>query len=235
MRIMPRISVLIFVFVATAALPMRAQSVFSMRRDDPHAVNLERGALGAAADGKADDAAAIQAAIDRVQETTEQGIVFVGEGRCRISRTIHLWTGIRLIGYGVHRPVFVLGANTPGFQEGHEFLGTGRYMLQFASRRPAAGEPVVDANEFTFYSGISNLDFEIREGNPAAIAVRFHVAQHSFLQHMRFHVGDGRAAFLCSRRNDCPHGWRELAADATGIAVAALSCWRRAPGGKRGR
>jgi hypothetical protein len=67
-------------------------------------------------------------------------------------------------------------------------------MLQFASRRPAAGEPVVDANEFTFYSGISNLDFEIGAGNPAAIAVRFHVAQHSFLQHMRFQVGDGRAA-----------------------------------------
>jgi hypothetical protein len=67
-------------------------------------------------------------------------------------------------------------------------------MLQFAAQRPSAGEPVVDANEFTFYSGISNLDFEIGAGNPAAIAVRFHVAQHSFLQHMRFQVGDGRAA-----------------------------------------
>ena len=185
---------LIFVFAATAALPMTAQSVFPMRPDDPHAVYLERGSFGAAADGKGDDTAAIQAAIDRVQETTEQGIVFVDEGKYRISRTIHLWSGIRLIGYGAHRPVFVLGANTPGFQEGHEFLGTGRYMLQFASRRPAAGEPVVDANEFTFYSGISNLDFEIGAGNPAAIAVRFHVAQHSFLQHMRFQVGDGRAA-----------------------------------------
>ena len=173
---------------------MTAESVFPMRPDDPHAVYLERGNFGAAADGKGDDTAAIQAAIDRVQETTEQGIVFVAEGRYRISRTIHLWSGIRLIGYGAHRPAFILGAKTPRFQEGHEFLGTGRYMLQFASRRPAAGEPVVDANEFTFYSGISNLDFEIGEGNPAAIAVRFHVAQHSFLQHMRFQVGDGRAA-----------------------------------------
>ncbi len=180
--------------VAAAALPMAAQSVFPLRPDDPHAVYLERGSFGAAGDGKGDDTAAIQAAIDRVQETAGEGVVFVAEGRYRISRTIHLWTGIRLIGYGAHRPVFLLGANTPGFQEGHEFLGTGRYMLQFASRRPAPGEPVVDANEFTFYSGISNLDFEIGEGNPAAIAVRFHVAQHSFLQHMRFQVGDGRAA-----------------------------------------
>ena len=187
-------SMFAFMIVATAALPISAQSVFPMRPDDSHAVYLQPGSFGAAADGKADDTAAIQAAIDRVQETTGEGIVFVAEGRYRVSRTIHLWTGIRLIGYGAHRPVFVLGVNTPGYQEGHEFLGTGRYMLQFASRRPAAGEPVVDANEFTFYSGISNLDFEIGAGNPAAIAVRFHVAQHSFLQHMRFQVGDGRAA-----------------------------------------
>lgn len=184
----------ILVFVAIAVLPITAQSVFPMRPDDLHAVYLERGTFGAIADGNADDTIAIQAAIDHVQETTGEGVVFVAEGRYRLSRTIHLWSGIRLIGYGAHRPVFVLGASTPGFQEGHEFLGTGRYMLQFASRRPAAGEPVVDANEFTFYSGISNLDFQIGEGNPAAIAVRFHVAQHSYLRHMRFQVGGGRAA-----------------------------------------
>ncbi len=184
----------IIVLMAVAALPLAAQSVFPLRPDDPHAAYLERGSFGASGDGKGDDTAAIQAAIDRLQETTGEGVIFVAEGRYRISRTIHLWTGIRLIGYGEHRPVFVLGPNTPGFQDGHEFLGTGRYMLQFASRRPAPGEPVVDANEFTFYSGISNLDFEIGVGNPAAIAVRFHVAQHSFLQHMRFQVGDGRAA-----------------------------------------
>jgi hypothetical protein len=179
---------------AAAAMPITAQSMFPTKPDDAHAVYLERGSFGAVADGKADDTAAIQAAIDKVQESAGQGVVFVAEGRYRVSQAIHLWTGIRLVGWGAHRPVFVLGANTPGYQEGHEFLGTGRYMLQFASRKPAAGQPVVDANEFTFYSGISNLDFEIGAGNPAAIAVRFHVAQHSFLQHMRFQVGDGRAA-----------------------------------------
>jgi hypothetical protein len=46
----------------------------------------------------------------------------------------------------------------------------------------------------TFYSGISNIDFEIQEGNFAAIGIRFHVAQHSSLQHMDFHVGSARAA-----------------------------------------
>jgi hypothetical protein len=179
---------------AVAASSLVAQSVYTQRPEDDNAVYLQRGSFGATADGEADDTAAVQAAIDHVQETTGEGIVFVAEGHYRISRTIHLWSGIRLIGYGTHRPVLVLGANTPGYQQGHEFLGTGRYMLQFASRRPAAGADVVDANEFTFYSGINNLDFEIGDGNPAAIAIRFHVAQHSFLSNMNFKVGQGRAA-----------------------------------------
>ena len=190
---MRRLSWILLFFLA-AVLPTTAQSVFPIPPNDPHAVYLKPGSFGAVADGKADDTAAIQAAINHVQQTTGQGIVFVAPGRYRISRTVYLWSGIRLIGYGAHRPVFVLGPNTPGFQKGHGFLGTGRYMLQFASRRPPQGKPVVDANEFTFYSGISNMNFEIGPGNPAAIAVRFHVAQHSFLEHMRFQVGNGRAA-----------------------------------------
>lgn len=184
----------ILLFIALAAAPIAAQSVFPTRPDDPHAVYLGPGSFGAVADGKADDTAAIQAAIDRVQETTGSGVVFVAEGTYRITHTVYLWAGIRLIGYGAHRPLFLLGPHTPGYQEGHGFLGTGRYMLQFAQRRPPPGQPVVDANEFTFYSGIFNIDFKIGPGNPAAIAIRFHVAQHSFLEHMRFQVGDGRAA-----------------------------------------
>ena len=185
---------LIAILLLFAAAPtLFAQSVFTQRPADPYAAYLERGAYGAAADGVADDTPAIQAAIDRAAGATSGGVVFVAEGRYRITHTVHLWSGTRLIGYGAHRPIFVLGANTPGYQEGHEFLGTGRYMLQFASRPPAAGGPVVDANEFTFYSGIGNLDFEIGDGNPAAIAIRYHVAQHCYLSHMDIKVGQGRA------------------------------------------
>jgi hypothetical protein len=150
--------------------------------------------FGVQGDGVTDDTAGLQAAIDRVAETTDQGIVFLPQGRYRISATLHLWSGIRLIGFGKRRPVIVLAPNTPGYQTGHGFLGTGQYMLQFASRKPAAGQEIVDANEFTFYSGVSNVDFEIGDGNPAAICIRFHVAQHSFLSHIHFAVGQGRAA-----------------------------------------
>jgi hypothetical protein len=186
-------SLLIGFILLVSACAVPAQSVFTQRPADGYAAFLEPGAFGATADGVADDTAAIQEAIDHVANATGGGVVFVAEGRYRITHTVHLWSGIRLIGYGAHRPVFVLGADTPGYQEGHEFLGTGRYMLQFASRKSAPGAEVVDANEFTFYSGITNVDFEIGNGNPAAIAIRFHVAQHSYLSHMNITVGQGRA------------------------------------------
>jgi hypothetical protein len=41
---------------------------------------------------------------------------------------------------------------------------------------------------------MSNIDFEIGKGNEAAVAIRFHVAQHAFLTHMDFRVGSGLAA-----------------------------------------
>ncbi len=53
---------------------------------------------------------------------------------------------------------------------------------------------IADADEDTFYSAMSNIDFEIGAGNPAAIAIRFHVAQHAYLSHMDFHIGSGLAA-----------------------------------------
>jgi Pectate lyase superfamily protein/SMP-30/Gluconolactonase/LRE-like region len=182
----------LFCFFA-AGEATEAQSLYLQRPDDALAVDVRPGVDGLHGDGAGDDADALQAAIDRVQQTTGAGVVFLGEGRYRLSHTVYLWSGIRLIGYGAHRPVLLLGESTPGFQEGHGFLGTGRYMLQFAAGKPQNNGAVLDANEFTFYSGVSNVDFEIAKGNAAAIAIRFHVAQHSFLSHLNIRVGDGRA------------------------------------------
>jgi sugar lactone lactonase YvrE len=181
-------TILCICFVAPAG-PLYADSYYPLRPEDPRAVYLTKDQFAVHADGVGDDANSLQQAIDRVQETTRVGVVFVPEGRYRLGRTIYVWQGIRLIGYGATRPVLVLGKDTPGFQE-----GTGKYMVHFADRRPRAGGPFSDASEFTFYSGMSNIDFEIQGGNPAAVGVRFHVAQHSSLQHMDFHLGSARAA-----------------------------------------
>ncbi|HUQ08731.1 MAG TPA: glycosyl hydrolase family 28-related protein, partial [Steroidobacteraceae bacterium] len=168
---------------------VHAASFYPVRPDDPQAVDFSREAFGAHADGAGDDSDALQRAIDRVQETTGAGVLLIPEGRYRLSKTVYVWQGIRLLGYGATRPVFVLAKDTPGFQE-----GAGRYMVHFADNRPDPGAPVVDATEFTFFSGMSNIDFEVQDGNPAAIAVRFHVAQHSELTHMDFRIGTARAA-----------------------------------------
>ncbi|HEX5132775.1 MAG TPA: glycosyl hydrolase family 28-related protein [Candidatus Krumholzibacteria bacterium] len=169
--------------------PVHSGSFYPLRPDDARAVDFTKAAFGAHADGVGDDADALQRAIDQVQETTGAGVLLIPEGRYRLGRTVHVWQGIRLLGYGTARPVFVLGKDTPGFQE-----GSGRYMVHFADNRPDPGQPIVDATEFTFFSGMSNIDFELQDGNPAAIAVRFHVAQHSELTHMNFRVGTARAA-----------------------------------------
>lgn len=164
-------------------------SFYPLRPDDVQAVYLTPESFNVHADGIGDDSAALQGAIDRVQETVRRGIVFIPSGRYRLTRTLHVWSGIRLIGYGVTRPVLVLGENTPGFQGGE-----GKYLVHFVSDRPESpDQPVRDANPGTFYSAMSNIDIEIRDGNPAAVGVRSHFAQHGFLAHMDFHIGQGRA------------------------------------------
>ena len=199
-------------FLVCALLPgiissfASASSVFTTRLDDPKAVYLTVQEFGAHGDGITDDTAAIQAAIDKAEGGVREGIVFVPSGRYRLTRTIYLWPGVRLIGYGEARPVFVLADNTPGFQTG---VGV---MVIFTGASPAAilrsgkrvpfpppgsvprNDNVADADEDTFYSAMSNIDFEIGDRNPAAIAIRFHVAQHAYLSHMDFHIGSGLAA-----------------------------------------
>lgn len=167
--------------------PMFASSHYPARLDDARAIYLTHDNFPVTGDGAADDSAALQQAIDRVQEKTNQGILFVPSGRYRVTKTIYIWPGIRLIGFGPTRPVFVLGADTPGFQKGPA------YMVFFAGGRPDAGATPPDASPGTFYSAISNIDFEINNGNPGAVAVRGRYAQHCFLAHIDFRIGSGLA------------------------------------------
>src|SRR4029077_16355125 len=120
---------------------------------------------------------AIQQAINKVQETTDQGILFIPSGRYRLTKTIYIWPGIRLLGFGATRPTFLLSTNTPGFQQGPA------YMIFFAGERPGSArarqrkisrvtDTPPDANPGTFYSAMSNIDIEIQDGNPGAVGVR---------------------------------------------------------------
>ena len=194
--------------VLACAPPVFGQSVFTARPDDPAAVYVRPQDFGVRADGNSDDTAGIQAAVDKAAASFAGGIVFLPSGRYRLIRTVYVWSGVRVIGVGATRPVLVLGDNTPGFQKG---IGL---MVLFSGARPAAAgrgggrgrvpfpppgtvppnENIADANQNTFYSSMMNIDFEIGAGNPAAVGIRFHVAQHGILSHMDFHVGSGLAA-----------------------------------------
>jgi hypothetical protein len=152
-------------------------------------VYVTRERFGAVGDGVADDTAALQKAIDAVQETTGEGVVLVPEGRYRLSSALHVWPGVRIVGYGVRRPAFVLGDRTPGYQDPEK----PRYMVFFAGRRPKEGGEPPDANPGTFYSALSNVDLEIGGGNPGAVGVRARYAQHCFTSHVEFRIGSGLA------------------------------------------
>src|ERR1700735_5414532 len=173
--------------ILLSGFPLSATSYYSARLDDPKAIYLTQYNFPVKGDGVADDSAALQQAINTVQEKTNQGILFVPAGRYRLTRTIYIWPGIRLIGFGSVRPTFVLAANTPGFHQGPA------YMLFFAGAGPNPNAAPADANPGTFYSAISNIDIEIQAGNPGAGGVRAHYAQHCFLAHMDFHIGSGLA------------------------------------------
>ncbi len=154
-------------------------------------------------DGRADDTAEIQRAIDEAADQGGGGIVFLPEGTYRITRTVYIWPGVRLFGVGNARPKIVLGDRTPGYQR-----GLANMIIFAGARRVEPGQPrvpfpppgsvpfdpnIADANPTTFYSAMSNVDIVIGKGNPAAVAIRFHVAQHAFVSHMRFDLGSGLA------------------------------------------
>ncbi len=180
-------TLLLLAAILSTAGPLFGSSYYPARSNDPKALYLTADNFPVKADGIADDSAVLQQAINMVRETTNQGILFVPAGRYRLTKTIYIWPGIRLIGFGAARPTFVLAANTPGFQQGPT------YMVFFAGGRPGGNANPPDANPGTFYSAISNIDIEIQDGNPGAVGIRAHYAQHCFLAHMDFHIGSGLA------------------------------------------
>jgi hypothetical protein len=180
-------TLLLLAAILSTAGPLFGSSYYPARLDDQKAVYLTRDHFPVNGDGIADDSDALQQAINQVQETTNQGILFVPAGRYRLTKTIYIWPGIRLIGFGVERPTLVLTRNTPGFQNGPA------YMVFFAGGRSATNATPRDASPGTFYSAMSNIDIEIQDGNPGAVGIRAHYAQHCFLAHMDFHIGSGLA------------------------------------------
>jgi hypothetical protein len=172
-----------FIFILWASMAsVWPASFYTQQLNDPKAVSVSPSG--------GDDTVALQNAVNKVQETTRQGIVLLAPGQYHLTNTIYIWPGIRLIGYGAERPVIILLANTPGFGD----ASREKVLIFFAGRRPRNDEnPVPDASPGTFYSALANIDVEIENGNSGAVAVRSRYAQHCFLAHMDVHLGDALA------------------------------------------
>jgi hypothetical protein len=139
------------------------------------------------ADGRTDVTDALQTAINDLKRAKNFGILFIPEGKYKISKTVHVPAAIRLIGYGKSRPEFILARNTPGYQDEQN------YMLWFTGGLVAEGRAPSDAGAGTFYSALSNINFTIERGNPQAVAIRAHFAQHGFISHSVINIGSGKS------------------------------------------
>ena len=163
------------------------ESVYTQKPVDPEAFYFTPENFNIKADGKTDVSGELQAAINRLKTEKAFGILFIPEGKYLISKTILIPAAIRLIGYGKNRPEIILGKNTPGYQSEQN------YMIWFTGGLAQPDRPAQDAGAGTFYSALSNINMRIEKGNPQAIAIRSHFAQHSFISHCNIYTGDGKA------------------------------------------
>ena len=160
-------------------------SVYPKKPADAGAVFLVKERFSALhGDGSADDSAVLQAAIG---QAAGAGLLYVPSGTYRLEKTVFIPRGIRVIGYGATKPVFILPARTPGYAE-----GDGKYLFHFV--QSYTNGRAVDGTDGTLFSGLMNAAIRIEEGNPAAYAVRAHFAQHSYLRDIDFDVRGARGA-----------------------------------------
>lgn len=164
-------------------------SIFPVKPDDPKALVFTPEDFNASPDGTRDNTAALQKAVDTLEERQEQGILFIPEGTYRFSGTVDLWRGIRLVGFGAKRPRFVLDDNAEGFGG-----PLSRYLIFCRNVRPREGEFLRDANECSFYTSLRNIDVDLGHGNHGAVAVRYHIAQLCSLEDCDFYLNDAKAA-----------------------------------------
>lgn len=189
--------ILLFIVAAGWAATVNSVSVYTQRPADSEAVYFTSDNYRIKADGSIDVTDELQRALNDVKEKYNFGIVFLPEGKYRISKTIYIPNAVRLIGYGKSRPIVFLAKNSPGYQQEVAIdKGKANYMFWFTGGIVRPGSEPRDAGAGTFYSAISNIDLKIESGNPHAVALRTHFAQHSFVSHVDIHIGEGKAGLF---------------------------------------
>ncbi|MGC4034708.1 MAG: glycosyl hydrolase family 28-related protein [Chitinophagaceae bacterium] len=173
------------------------RSFYQKQLNDPDAFYFTPDKYQFRSEGKADVSVALQKAINEIKIKHNFGILFIPDGVYLISQTIYVPEGIRLIGYGTDRPLIILVKNSPGYQKADSAdKGVAKYMFWFTHSMVEPGKSVGDAGAGTFYSALSNINLRIEDGNPFAVALRTHYAQHSFISHCDIDAGKGKAGMF---------------------------------------
>lgn len=189
----------LFICIAYSASPsvQGSTSYYKQKPEDPDAIYFTSENYRITNDGRTDISEILQGAINKLKLENNFGIIFIPEGIYTISKTVYIPGAIRIIGYGRKRPLIVLRKNTPGYQTPVvSDKGKANYMIWFTSTVVEQGKPVNDAGAGTFYSALSNIDLKIEDGNPEAVALRTHFAQHSFVSHCDIYAGKGKAGLF---------------------------------------
>ena len=188
------VMLLLSVMLFSRSSVKQGESVYTQKPNDTEAVFFTTDEFNIRADGKTDVSDQLQAAVNKVKTEKNFGIVFLPEGKYLISKTIYIPPAVRLIGYGRERPEIILARNSPGYQTADpESPYPEKYMIFFTGGLVSEGRQAGDAGAGTFYSAISNINLRIGDGNPIAVALRTHYAQHGFVSHMNIYIGKARA------------------------------------------
>ena len=184
-------------FSQTNAEVSHSDSYYKKTPDDSQAIYFTPENYKISADGKTDISDNLQSAINKLKLEQNFGIIFIPQGTYTISKTIYIPAAIRLIGYGEKRPLIILKKNSPGYQVPvPNDKGKANYMFWFTSSVVESSGSVNDAGAGTFYSALSNINLKIEDGNPEAVALRTHFAQHSFISHCDISIGKGKAGMF---------------------------------------
>lgn len=166
------------------------QSVFETLPSSSHALVFTPEAFQACPDGIGDNTAALQNALNVLEEQEDQGILFIPEGTYLLEGTINLWQGIRIIGFGKKRPTLLLKDHAEGFSG-----PLSKYVFFSRDERPHnESEYLRGANECTFYTSFRNINIDLGHGNCGAVFIRNHVAQLCSLEDCCFYLNDAKAA-----------------------------------------
>lgn len=192
--------------------------------------------FGAVGDGKADDTAAIQKAIDHNQGNKLNkpgGVVYLPAGVYKVTKRLNMWWCMVLMGDPRDPPTILLPSGTPDFQDparpnpvivtwnGYNADPSDAWFQQVPIPE-GSHEPSGASVNNTFFSGIRHLKIRIEAGNPGAVGIHGRLAQQTILEGIAISAVDAKCGIMGSA-----HLYKDIVIEGcgTGFYGTGPSAW----------